>query len=113
MADLRTLHPQLHPWAKWLFDGGRNIDGKLVVTSAFRSPQKQQRLFLAWARGESQIPANRPGTSMHEYRLAFDMARIGIDPFRDPLLPWLGAIWESVGGSYGGTNDPVHFSVKR
>ncbi len=53
-----------------------------------------------------------PGKSLHEKGLAFDLARIGIDPFNDPLLNWLGSIWEQVGGRYGGQSDPVHFQVR-
>jgi len=37
------------------------------------------------------------------------MARIGIDPLTDPLLAWLGSVWEYYGGRWGGIRDPVHF----
>ena len=112
MADLRTLDRRLHPWARWLYQTGKQYDGRLVVTSAYRSMAKQQRLWDRWQSGQSSIPAARPGRSLHQYRLAFDLARIGIDPHGDELLAWLGALWESVGGRYGGTRDPVHFDVK-
>jgi len=49
---------------------------------------------------------------LHEKGLAFDMARSGVDPFKDELLQWLGHVWTSVGGNVGGATDPVHFSVK-
>ena len=112
MADLRTLHPALVPWARWIYALGKTYDPLLVVTSARRSPAKQQRLFDKWQRGESNIPANRPGTSLHEYGLAFDLARIGKDPLNDPLLNWLGQVWEYVGGHHGGARDPVHFQPR-
>ena len=112
MANLKTLHPQLVPWARWIYQGGKSYDGRLVVTSARRSPRKQQRLYEKYLRGESQIPAAPPGTSLHESGLAFDLARIGIDPMNDALLNWLGMIWEQVGGRHGGQRDPVHFQVR-
>lgn len=112
MADLNTLHPHLVPAAKYLYDVGKYYDGRLVITSARRSSAKQAELRSRWERGLSKIPANRPGTSLHEYGLAFDMARIGVDPLADPLLNWLGAVWEHWGGRWGGARDPVHFQVR-
>lgn len=106
------LQRGLVPWAKYLYAVGKYNDGRLVVTSAQRSPAKQARLYAAWKSGKSLIPANRPGTSLHEYGLAFDLARLGEDPLGDPLLAWLGSLWESWGGRYGGSRDPVHFQIR-
>jgi len=33
-------------------------------------------------------------------------------PLSDPLLNWLGAVWESWGGRHGGQRDPVHFQPR-
>ena len=112
MANLNTLHPGLVPWAKWILAVGRQQHETLVVTSARRSSAKQAKLRAAWERGESKIPANRPGTSLHEYGLAFDLARMGVDPFEDDLLRYLGAWWEYYGGRWGGGRDPVHFQIR-
>lgn len=112
MADLKTLDPRLVPYAKWLYAVGKYNDPLLVVTSSFRSQAKQAKLYARWRSGESQIPAAPPGRSLHGYGLAFDLARIGKDPFSDPLLAWLGQVWQSVGGKYGGERDPVHFQVR-
>ncbi len=112
MASLRDLHPDLVPWARWIYSLGKSYDPLLVVTSARRSAAKQQRLYDAWRSGESRIPAASPGRSLHEYGLAFDMARIGKDPLNDPLLDWLGQVWTSVGGRHGGKRDPVHFQPR-
>jgi len=112
MADLGTLHPQLIPWAKWIYAVGKQQDGRLVVTSARRSSAKQAYLYSRYKSGKSLIPANRPGTSLHEYGLAFDLARLGKDPLVDPLLAWLGSVWEYYGGRWGGIRDPVHFQPR-
>ena len=112
MANLNTLQPGLVPWAKWILEAGRQYDGRLVVTSARRSSAKQAKLRDLWERGISKIPANRPGTSLHEFGWAFDLARMGVDPFEDDLLRWLGYWWEYYGGRWGGTRDPVHFQIK-
>lgn len=109
MADLATLDPRLAPYAKYLYSLGKQYDGRLVVTSARRSMAKQQRLYNDYIRGISKIPAAPPGRSLHQLGLAFDLARIGKDPLADPLLNWLGAVWVSWGGRWGGQRDPVHF----
>jgi len=112
MADLKTLDRRLIPWAQWLFKVGQHNDGRLVVTSAFRSPGKQAELYAKYQRGETLIPAAPPGRSLHNLGLAFDLARLGKDPLDDPLLNWLGALWEHVGGQWGGIRDPVHFQPR-
>jgi len=112
VADLRTLHPHLVPWAKELYRYGKLLDTRLVVTSALRTRAKQQRLYAAYKSGKSLIPAAPPGKSLHEYGLAFDMARLGEDPLTDPLLAWLGKVWEHWGGRYGGIRDPVHYEPR-
>jgi len=112
VADLATLDPRLSPWARYLYQIGKYYDPLLVVTSARRSPAKQQRLYNDWIRGVSKIPAAPPGRSLHGIGLAFDLARIGKDPLGDPLLAYLGAVWESWGGRWGGARDPVHFQPR-
>jgi len=112
MAELNSLDPRLVPYAKYLYSIGKYYDPLLVVTSGFRSRVKQAQLYDRYIRGDSKIPAAPPGRSLHGYGLAFDLARIGKDPFTDPLLNWLGAVWNSWGGRYGGPRDPVHFQVK-
>lgn len=112
MADLRTLDPRIAYWARYLHWIGSTHDGRLVVTSARRDQTKQARLYERYVRGESLYPVARPGTSRHELGLAFDLARIGVDPYQDPLLYELGRLWTYWGGRYGGAGDPVHFEVR-
>jgi len=109
VADLNTLDPRLVPWAKYLYSIGKYYDGRLVVTSARRSMAKQSRLYNDWIRGVSKIPAAKPGFSLHQRGMAFDLARIGVSPHGDPLLNYLGMVWRSWGGIWGGQRDPVHF----
>jgi len=126
VADLTTLQPWFVPYARYLYDVGKwynqvyewgRSGGPLVITSARRSPQDQYRLYQDWLRGKSKIPAAPPGRSRHELGLAFDMARLGIDPFEDPLLNFLGEVWRDMGGIYGGNwgggGDPVHYEAPR
>jgi len=40
------------------------------------------------------------------------MASVGVDPFDDWSLAWLGSWWQYYGGLYGGTVDPVHSGVR-
>jgi len=110
--DLRSLQPWLQPWARWIFDYGKSINPKLVVTSARRDYWEQARLYNRYISGLSAIPAALPGQSNHQNGEAFDMASVGVDPFDDWSLPWLGYYWKYYGGSYGGTVDPVHFGVR-
>ena len=112
MADLKNLNPGLTPYAKYLYAIGKYYDPLLVVTSGYRSAAKQEKLYQRYLSGASKIPAAPPGRSLHGYGLAFDLARIGKNPFDDPLLAWLGQVWESWGGKYGGAGDPVHFQVR-
>ena len=109
MATTRDLDYRFRPYADWLVNVGRQYDSRLVVTSGRRSRSKQARLYAAWRSGKSKIPAAPPGTSLHQYGLAVDMARIGVDPLNDPLLNYLGALWRHYGGTWGGARDPVHF----
>ncbi len=112
MSKLNELHPRLVPWAKWLLEVGRYYDSRLVVTSGFRDLSKQRELYEKWLSGQSQIPAAPPGKSLHNYGLAFDLARLGLDPMEDRLLQWLGSLWDQVGGQWGQSRDPVHFQVR-
>lgn len=110
MPSLTTLAPPFRPYAEQFFDYVHRFDGRFVVTSALRSFQEQARLRQRYLLGQSQIYAAPPGRSMHQLGLAFDMARLGIDPFKDDLLAQAGALWNSIGGVWH-ASDPVHFEA--
>lgn len=111
MPSLRTLEPWLYPYADWIWRVGKYYDRRLVVTSARRSSTDQARLYARYLRGESRLPAAPPGSSAHEFGLAFDLARLGVDASTDPFLLALGRLWQSYGGKHGGGADPVHFGI--
>lgn len=111
MPSLRQLHYALFPFAQQLFAIGRANDPSLRVTSVRRSYQEQARLYATYLAGKSTLPAAPPGKSMHQFGLAFDMARPGVEPHNDSLLVELGKIWNEAGGHWS-PSDPVHFEVR-
>jgi hypothetical protein len=119
VPSLSTLDPDFRPWAEAMFDFARSLDRRFTVTSARRSWAEQAHLWwsrqfdfaqFGMATGEKALPVAFPGTSAHEKGLAWDMARVGVDPFADDLLRTLGAVWKSVGGRWN-ISDPVHFQA--
>lgn len=99
---LAQLQPWLQPWARWLIGRGVGVQ----ISSVRRSYQKQQELYYAYLRGESKYPAAPPGFSRHEQGRAFDLVAPAA------VLSGLGALWESVGGTWGGRfGDPIHFEA--
>jgi hypothetical protein len=101
VTGLQLLHPQLQPWARWLI--AKWPHGRL--TSTWRSSAEQLALYQACGHGECRYPAAAPGHSFHQLGRAFDY----VAPL--PILEQLGRLWESVGGTWGGTGDPIHFQA--
>lgn len=113
MPSLTTLDPRLRPRAEAFFSkASRFVGGGLVVTSARRSLQEQQRLYQAAQAGQNNgLPVARPGTSDHEVGLAWDMARLSVEPFSDRTLAILGWAWVHYWGGRWSPKDPVHFAA--
>lgn len=117
LPSLIKLRSPIRPAAEWLFRIGRLSADGLRVTSVRRTWAEQDHLYRRSKHGGctgpycSPFPAAPPGHSLHQYGLAFDMARAGVDPFHDSLLVELGAIWNSIGGSWH-SSDPIHFEVR-
>lgn len=114
----RELHPNLAPWAVWLYDVAAYYGLNPRVTSTFRSYAHQQQLRRRWdgyrAQGYSPAEIGRrfglwtpaqPGRSLHNYRHAFDLVVDRPD--------FVGAVWRHVGGYWAGPGDPVHFATVR
>ncbi len=106
---MKDLDYRFRPWAVWLYETADWYRMGPRVVSTYRSWAEQQRLYDRYVRGESRYPAAPPGHSLHNYGLAFDMVT------RDRAdLSRLGAIWEGVGGRWGGRfNDAPHFDAGR
>lgn len=100
---LGRLHPDFQPYAEALVEVATYYNLHPQVTSTYRSITRQAALYEARQRGEHPLPVARPGCSYHNYGLAFDL--VADD------LPWLGKVWQSWGGVWGGASDPVHFQV--
>ena len=107
-SSLDELDPSIREAAKYLVELARQAGLAPRVTSVYRSPLKQKKLYDAYISGRSKLPAAKPGKSQHEKRLAFDVI---LDPYE--ALKELGEIWESWGGTWGGRfKDPVHFDYR-
>lgn len=99
---INGLEPWLVPYAKALIA----YFPQLRVTSVYRSPTEQYRLWLT--RASNPYPVAPPGQSWHEYRRAWDM----VGPADQ--LELAGRTWQSWGGTWGGAfsrADPIHFQA--
>lgn len=104
-ASLSRLVPELQPWARSLIDVSIRAGAGGRVTSTFRTLAQQTKLYNEYLAGNARYPVARPGTSAHEYGMAFDLAVPDKTDQSD-----LGKVWESWGGVWGGHyGDPVHF----
>ena len=78
MPSLVRLRSPIRPAAEWLLQLGKQWGGPgLRVTSVLRSWAEQDQLYNRFKRGLSKLPVAPPGHSLHQYGLAFDMARLG------------------------------------
>lgn len=114
MASLKTIHPELMPYAQYIYDVARLSGLAPNITSVYRDSAQQAGLYRDWIAGRSRFPAAPPGNSMHEKRLAFDMT---VNDFS--FLTDLGQIWKGFGPNFrwGGDfkkprPDPIHFDYK-
>ena len=102
----RTLDRGLQPAAKAFVAALQNAGITVTITSTRRSLDTQRALYANYLRGCSNLPAAKPGKSKHAIGRAFDLH---LDP---PVYELAGAIWESIGGVWGGRfSDPVHFEA--
>lgn len=106
MSLLDTLDPSFKPAAQSLYDLAERAGVRPRITSARRSYAKQAALYKAYQEGRSRYPAAPPGTSAHEYGLAFDMVVDNATDQND-----LGAVWTQAGWVYGGEEDPIHYAA--
>lgn len=90
----------------------------LVVTQGYRDPKEQARLYAQGRTAPGPIVTNAPpGSSWHEYRLAFDVAVLagGKPTWPNDVKLWdrIGAVGKSLGLTWGGDfasiKDRPHF----
>lgn len=97
------LHRDLATIRRNLPSVARSLGFQARVTSGFRSRKKQAWLYDRWLRGLQSYPVAPPGTSDHERGLALDVVSTDTDK--------LVRLLASVGLSWAGPSDPVHFSM--
>lgn len=95
------LDERFAPWAEWLIRQARGA----LVTSGYRTPRQQAKLWRRYRNGLHAFPVLPPGSSMHEKGLAVDLVADRGE------LGRLGAIWRKAGGIWGGEQDPIHFEA--
>jgi peptidoglycan L-alanyl-D-glutamate endopeptidase CwlK len=94
---LASLRPEVAAKAKELLgDVSAALDKKLVLVQSFRSPEEQAILY---AQGRTTpgpvVTGAKPGTSYHEFGLAFDVAIL--DSAGKPTWPNDVALWTQIG----------------
>lgn len=103
-ARLDQLQPWLQPYARYLVQIASSYGAH--VTSTRRTHQEQAQLFATCGSGQCRYPAAPPGHSKHEIGRAWDMVA---HPY---VLRQLGALWERIGGTWGGRfGDEIHFEA--
>lgn len=108
MASGRTKLSELVSWAKpnadWCIEVADYYNVPVTVTSVWRSWEEQDALYKRWLNGGSVYPANPPGQSAHEYRMAWDST---VDPV---YQGWWDYVRE-LAGFYVPSNDRIHAAV--
>jgi len=79
------------------------------ITSTVRTRAQQTRLYKTGAGVQPGAPVALPGTSTHEWGLAFDLVADNYDDqaFLGELAEFYGLVW---GGRFS-TPDPIHFQL--
>lgn len=90
-VGLRGLDPTIRPFAEACLKWASLQGVPVTVTSTKRSRAEQAKLYQKFKAGLSRFPANPPGTSAHEYGLAWDSV---VPP---EYVDW----WTSVREAYG------------
>lgn len=108
-SQISRLQPWFQPWARWLIqDVARHFGARRVtVTSTRRTRAEQNRLYQRYLRGQNPYPVAPPGRSLHESGVALDLVT---EP--RSVLNQMGAYWRSIGGTWGGASDPIHFDAR-
>jgi hypothetical protein len=106
---LSLLDPHFRPIAQIWVEVMKDVGLSPRVTSTKRTRKEQEALYRAAQSGRSKYPAALPGTSLHEWGLAFD-----VEAIPHTALFVLGPVWERLGGVWGGRfsrKDEIHFEA--
>jgi len=101
--NLSRLHPTLRAIARNLPRVAASWGFNARVTSGYRSPALQAKLYREYIEGRAPYVVAPPGTSLHEKGMAIDVVSNDTDS--------LVSLLTSVGLSWAGPSDPVHFSL--
>jgi len=116
VASLRSLAPELVPAAQWFVRYLERAGVTVTITSTRRDLDEQAQLYNCFKRTgcsncrrtPSCYPAAPPGRGYHGIGVAMDLH---LDP---PVYAQAGALWERLGGTWGGRfGDRIHFDARR
>ncbi len=108
--SLRGLEPEVRRRAQLTLDWASRFGISPIVISGYRTFAEQERLYRRYLAGLSAFPANPPGNSAHEFRMAFD----SVLPPAIRALPGATDWWVAVRQFYGfrvPRNDHPHAAV--
>ncbi|MCB9448705.1 MAG: M15 family metallopeptidase [Flavobacteriales bacterium] len=113
---LQTLHPSVRKKAEKFLAKARKQGINLIITSAYRDCKEQDNLYAQGRTKPGKVVTNaRCGQSVHNYRMAFDVAPVIDGKVNYNKADWeaIGQIGESVGLQWGGRwssfKDKPHF----
>ena len=102
MASLSKVYKPLAAAVRYIQSISQSYGFKVQINSGYRSKVSQAQLA---AEGGS-YPVATPGRSQHQYGFAVDLQAVPWE-YQNTLANWM----QSAGAYWGGSSDPVHFSV--
>lgn len=115
---ISKLHPSIRPMAEALLRDAEAAGISLVITQGLRTNEEQARLYAQGRTAPGKIVTHAPpGSSWHNFGLAFDVAllRDGKATWPNDLALWarIGELGKAVGLEWGGDfvsfKDRPHF----
>lgn len=105
--QLRGLHSALRPNAEWALAVANYYGVRPRVTSVYRSWHEQAELRERYEAGIHPYPVARPGTSAHNYGLAWDSVLPEPYASSPEWQRWWEAVREAAGFNVP-SNDDIH-----
>lgn len=117
-GKILTLHPAIRSKARQFINAAEAAGISLLITSGFRSIEKQNELYNQGRTDEGKILTNaKGGQSYHNYGLAIDVVPIENGSVKYNTTQWakIGAIGKANGFEWGGDFkslvDKPHFQI--